>query len=267
MTREWYSVTDSADSVRIDIYGDIGESWWSESVSASQLLEMIEEADGKDIDLHINSGGGSVFDAFAMMTSLKNHNGRVTAYVDGLACSAASFLVAAADRIVVASVAWMMIHNASGVCRGTAADLREAAEWMDRVNDTIVGIYAKRGAKDADYYRSAMEAETWYSAEEAVEAGLADEIEEAVAIAACATDDRATLDSAPEAARELLDEAKRGERPCMPSAAPASGYTEDTLGKEDGGQGQEAPVPQAQERVVVIDSKLYRMKGKGAEHA
>lgn len=266
MPREWYRVTDSAETVRIDIYGDIGSSWWSDSVSASQLLEMIEAADGKNIDLHINSGGGSVFDAFAMMTSLKNHKGYVTAYVDGLACSAASFLIAAADKIVASSVAWVMIHNASGCCRGTSDELREAADWMERVNATIVDIYSKRGVHDADYYRTAMDAETWYSAEEAVAAGLVDEIEEAVSIAACVTADKATLDSIPEGARTLLDTVGTVTPFGIPQrAANPMSDTKNTLAKTGEGEGQEAGNPQAQERVVVIDSKLYRMKG--AEHA
>ena len=138
--REWYRVTrDEADVIDIDIYGDIGETydWWTgekEGIGAKSFLDTLREAKGKAVNLQINSGGGSVSDAYAMMTAISNHDGKVTAYIDGLAASAASFLVAAADEVVMSSVAWMMIHNASIFCWGNAEELRAQAEYLEKVD-------------------------------------------------------------------------------------------------------------------------------------
>lgn len=276
MAREWYSVTDSAESVEIAIYGDIGSSWWNDdAVSAKSLLERITEARGRPIDLRINSGGGSVFDAYAMMTSLRRHDAKVTAYVDGFAGSAASFLLAAANEIVVSSVSWTMIHEPSGSCWGTAADMAEAAEWLGRIRDQIAGIYGTRSkTRDAEYFLKAMEETTWYTAEEAVEAGLADRVEEAVDVAACATAEKATIDSAPEQARALLCDAAApllspGAPPVRWAAPTAEGAAGDgpctVCTSTAGGSAPEDRTGGAQERTVVIDSKVYRMKG--AEYA
>lgn len=254
MTREWYSVRDGADEVQIDIYGDIGDSWWGDSVSAKELLDMIAEAKGKPITLCINSGGGSVFDAFAMMGALRAHDAKVTARVDGLAASAASFLLAAADEVVMSSVAWIMIHDATGRCFGRAEDMRETADWMDRVNAQLAGIYAKRSGRSQEEFAEAMSKTTWYTADEALEHGLVDSVTEAVQVAACATQDKATIDSVPCGAWDVL----RG-------IAEVSGrrLSCDTsrIIAEDEGAGQEVVPPAAQERVVVIDHRLFKVKG------
>lgn len=267
--REWYRINDSADEVEISIYGDIGDTWCGESVSAKELLDALKEADGKPVNLRINSGGGSVFDAYAMMSALRSHNGRVTAHVDGVAASAASFLIAAADEVVMSSVGWIMIHDASIWCSGTACDLRETADWMERVDDQIAGIYAARGALSKEEFAAAMDATTWYTADEALEAGLVDRVEQAVVAAACATDDAATIESAPQGAKALLGEFSpceavkaRAAFPPSGSRDPAPAVAGDTFATiaADGADGQEAGQPEAQERVVVIDSKLYRLE-------
>lgn len=263
--REWYDVRDSAEEVQIDIYGDIGDSWWGDSVSAKQLLDAISEAKGKPITLCINSGGGSVTDAFAMMGALRAHDAKVTARVDGIAASAASFLLAAADEVVMSSVAWIMIHDATVYEYGRAEDLRKTADWMDRVNDQLAGIYAKRCKRTKDEFATAMHETTWYTADDALEIGLVDSVSEAVAMAACATKDRATVESAPQEARDMLDGNVAG-RIEYTDISPEPPRTSERLGDisasitEDEGAGQEAAPSAAQERFVVIDSKLYRLE-------
>lgn len=262
---QWYSVRNSAEEVQIDIYGDIGESWWGESVSAKQLLDQIAAAKGKPITLCINSGGGSVFDAFAMMSALRAHNAKVTARVDGIAASAASFLLAAADEIIMFSEAWIMIHDATGRCWGRAEDMRETADWMDRVNAQLAGIYAKRSGRTQEEFADAMHATTWYTADEALEAGLVDSVTESVAIAACATEDKKTIASAPNAVKNLLYDKTTLQigyldASSIPLTVGAQSDTSLTIAKDEG-QSQEAKQPEAQERVVVIDSKIYQLKG------
>ena len=264
---EWFRVTrDTADEVDIDVYGDIGEStdWWTgekEGLGAKAFLDLLREAKGKAVNLHVNSGGGSVVDAYAMMTAIAAHDGKVTAYVDGLAASAASYLVAAADEVVMSSVAWMMIHDATMICWGGAADMRDAAEYLDKTNRHIAEIYAKRSAsRDADEFAAAMAETTWFTAEEALEWGLVDRVEEAVAAAACATRDAATLGSAPEGARDLLDAYAM-----MTAIAPPAHVSGDTPGNipTDSGEPEGQEPPAAKDRAAVINGKLVRIKERG----
>lgn len=249
MPRNWYTITDKADAdvLRVDIYGDIGDVWDEDSVSAAELLDTLSSNRAADVELHVNSGGGSVFDAFAIMTALRNHPGQVTAYVDGLAASAASYLIAAADKVVMSSVAWLMIHNASGLVVGNAADMRKTADDLEQIDAAIAAIYAKRSGTGHDFAAD-MADETWLDAEQALELGLVDEVTEAVAIAARIDwADAHLLDKAPEAAVQALTH--MDEPVCN-----ASENMSDSSELEDDGAGpQEQAEPQAQERVVVLD--------------
>ena len=252
----WKLTSDTAESVEIDIYGDIGEDIWGEgdtSVGAKAFLDMVRDARGKAIDLHVNSGGGSVFDAFAMMTALRNHDGKVTAHVDGIAASAASFLLAAADEVRISSTAFVMIHDASTVAMGNSDQIRETADWLDMIDRQLAGIYAKRGNRTEAEFLTAMDATTWFDAKQAVEWGLADYIDEAVAAAACITADKATLATRPEgvALNNVTGYTETStEAPSGPVTITAS------TAIEDESEPQEQPV--AQERVVVIDGCTYR---------
>lgn len=243
--RDWYKYAHdmSTDTVRVDIYGDIGDAWDDDSVSAADLLKLLSESKGSEIELHVNSGGGSVFDAFAIMTALRSHPGRVTAYVDGLAASAASYLIAAADRVVMSSVAWLMIHNASGLVMGNAEDMRKTADDLEQIDEAIASIYAKRSGSGHDFAAD-MAAETWYDAEQALELGLVDEVEEAVAIAAHVDwADAHLLDHAPEQAVEALSK---------PVEDPAEGLTDKAV-EDDVEALQEQEPTQPQERVIILD--------------
>lgn len=257
----FWKLTNTTDSsVDIDIYGDIGEDVFGESdtsIGAKAFLDMLREAKGKAIDLHVNSGGGSVFDAFAMMTALANHDGKVTAHVDGVAASAASFLLAAADEVRMSSAAFIMIHDASTVAWGNSAQIRETAEWLDMIDGQLASIYAKRGTKTEAEYRKAMDETTWFTAEKAVEWGLADHIDEAVAAAACITADKATLATRPEGV----------------ALNNVTGYTETSTEQVDGisitastdqeGESEPAGAGEvAQERAVVVDGCIFRIKAE-----
>jgi ATP-dependent protease ClpP protease subunit len=159
------------------VYGHIGSSWFDEDgvTAASFARELAGIGDG-GIDLHLNSGGGSVFDAIAMHAALLNHESDVVSYVDGIAASAASFLAMAGDEIVIEKPAKMMIHDASGLVLGNKRDMREMADVLDELDGTIADIYADRTGKPASVWAAAMEQETWYGSAEAVKAGLADRV-------------------------------------------------------------------------------------------
>jgi ATP-dependent protease ClpP protease subunit len=155
------------------------DSWggpWG--VSAKEFTEALDGLTGVDeIRLHINSPGGEVFEGIAILNALRAHPARVTAVVDGLAASAASFIAAGADEVVMGRNTELMIHDAWGIVIGPAADLRDAADRLDHLSDNIASIYQARAGGTVPGWRAAMLAETWYSAEEAVTAGLADRVE------------------------------------------------------------------------------------------
>lgn len=177
--RNWYRIENAAtDRVEVYLLDAIGE--WG--VTAAEFVGELRNIRAPHIDMHLSCEGGEVFDGLAIFEALRQHPARVTAYVDGIAASAASFIVQAADRRVMARNARMMIHDAHGLSIGNAADMREMADLLDDLSDNLASIYADRAGGTVEQWRAAMRGPnaasdgTWYSAETAVAAGLADEI-------------------------------------------------------------------------------------------
>ncbi|MGW0587450.1 head maturation protease, ClpP-related [Streptosporangium sp. NPDC002607] len=170
--RQWYRITNLADSAEVVIYDEIG--YWG--TSAETFLEELRSITASEISLRINSPGGEIFDGIAIMNVLRSHTATVTVYVDSLAASIASVIAMAGDRIIMQPHSQMMIHDGSGFCYGQAGDMREMADLLDRQSDNIAGVYAERAGGTVAEWRARMQAETWYTADEAVEAGLADEV-------------------------------------------------------------------------------------------
>jgi ATP-dependent protease ClpP protease subunit len=140
---------------------------------AADFVATVHGIKAKQIHLHINSVGGFVWDAVAMHEALVSHPARVVTHVDGLAASAASFLALAGDDVETARGSRWMIHDAQVIAFGSPAEVREAADLGDAVSDDIASIYAARAGGKPAAWRKAMTATTWYSAEQAVDAGLA----------------------------------------------------------------------------------------------
>lgn len=158
------------------IYGDIGESYWGDSVTAMSVKNALDEMEG-DISVRINSPGGSVFDGFAIYNLLKSHDGQVTVYVDGLAASAASVIAMAGDEIVMGDTAMMMIHDPWTLTVGDSAEMRKTAETLDKIKDSIVSAYALRASDlDIEEIGAMMAEETWLTAAEALESGFATQV-------------------------------------------------------------------------------------------
>ena len=132
----------------------------------------------------LNSPGGSVFDAVAIHNALSRHAGTVTVWIDGIAASAASYIAMAGDEIVMPENAFLMIHDPSGLVMGTAADMRDMAGTLDKIAASMMRGYAARSGKPEDEIAALMSAETWLTAAEALDAGLATRLAEPVRIAA-----------------------------------------------------------------------------------
>ena len=155
----------------VHIYDEIG--YWG--TSAKDFAQQLAELDVDRIQLRINSPGGNAWDGVAIMNTLRRHRARVEVTVDGIAASAASLIAMAGDHIVMNRSAQMMIHDTSGMAWGNAATMRETADLLDKLSDSYADAYAKRAGGTRGQWRDVMRAETWYTAEEAVLAGLADE--------------------------------------------------------------------------------------------
>ena len=172
---DWYKIRMSAPrTADIDILADIG-GWW-DGVDAATMVRDIRDLDADEIRLNINSGGGSIFDAVTILNALRQHPAKVTANVLGLAASAASFIACGVDETTMSANSTMMIHDGSGIAVGNAQDMHEMADLLDKLSDNIASIYAGKAGGTPDSWRETMRAETWYTADEAVAAGLADRV-------------------------------------------------------------------------------------------
>lgn len=175
---QWYRVENKADGrATIRIFDEIGFF----GVSAKQFVDELDALDVSRIELHINSPGGEVFDAIAIRNALRAHPAKVTAVVDGMAASSASFIALAGDEVVMGRNSEMMIHDAFGLVVGNAEDMADAAARLVQVSDNIASMYAEKAGGTVADWRALMRAETWYSAQEAVDAGLADRVAPEVA--------------------------------------------------------------------------------------
>ncbi|MHB9857621.1 head maturation protease, ClpP-related [Streptomyces sp. YIM S03343] len=177
-TQSWYRITNAMDGPEgpgtpcLYIYGDIG-SW---GITAAQCVHDLAEIEAPVIDLYINSPGGEVFDGLAIYNALRSHPAKVMVRVDALAASIASVIAMAGDHVTMSPGSQMMIHDANGVACGEPDELRKYADFLDAQSDNIAAIYAERAGGTAKQWRARMQAETWYFADEAVAAGLADEV-------------------------------------------------------------------------------------------
>ena len=191
-----------AEGNRLVIYDVIvasdADAAWLGGVSAETFQREIR-AMGGDIELRINSPGGDVFAARAMAQAIREHPGKVTAYVDGVAASAASLLAVTAAETVMAPGSMMMIHEAWTIALGNKGDFLATAALLEKIDASIVETYQAKAGGKPEAWAAAMAAETWYTAAEAVAAGLADRVSEAKAPAAQAAWDLGVYDNAAEA--------------------------------------------------------------------
>lgn len=179
-----YSIRNSAESsdeLDIYIYSDIDNCWWDESaMSANKFRKELEKhKDAKQINLYINSMGGSVSEGVTIYNQIRRHSAKVTAYIDGFACSIASVIPMAADEVVMGENTMLMIHNPWTITWGNAKDLRKTAEDLDKVRDgCIIPAYKARcGDKLSDEKLiELLDNETFLTAAECLEYGLCDRV-------------------------------------------------------------------------------------------
>jgi ATP-dependent Clp protease, protease subunit len=165
-------------TTEITIYGDIGESFWGESVSASDIKNALRDIETESITIRLNSPGGDAFDGISIRNTLKDHKAKVTVIVDGLAASAASIIAMGADEVIMNTGSMMMIHEASTFAWGTKADIKKTLNALEGIDKSIADIYMTRFNGDLEELNSLVESETWLTANETVEKGFADKVNE-----------------------------------------------------------------------------------------
>lgn len=178
----------AARTIEIRIYDDIrpdGKNWWTgekepSETSANHIAEILDEnPSAEQINVYINSYGGDVKEGVAIYNQLRRHQANVTVYIDGFACSIAATIAMAGDQVVIAPNALMMIHHAWMAAMGNAAELRKAADDLDIIDSAANKAYLiKAGDKiTPEKLTELLDAETWLNAEQCIEYGFADEIQ------------------------------------------------------------------------------------------
>lgn len=182
----WNFKAKDKDNGELMLYGDISSStWYGDEVTPKAFKDDLDAmGDIKNLNIYINSGGGDVFAGQAIYSMLKRHNANKTVYIDGLAASIASVIAMAGDKIIMPKNAMLMIHNSWTIAAGNKADLRKIADEMDKIDESIAGTYETKSGIEKEKIANYMDSETWFTAEEAVEQGFADEIEKEKLVAA-----------------------------------------------------------------------------------
>ena len=190
-------------SAEILIYDTIGAGWMG-GISAQDFAKDLKALGELDtINVRINSEGGSVFDGIAIYNTLLSNKAIITVDIDGLAASIASIIAMAGDTIRMANNAMFMIHDPWTFAMGSADELREQADLLDKVRDQLVTTYVSRSNVDAEKVSQLMADETWMSSGEALEHGLIDEITEELKMAASVHRER--FKHAPESLVDIID--------------------------------------------------------------
>lgn len=168
----------SIHSIYID--GQIGQSMWSYGYTSKDMLHALRQANGKDVNVYINSGGGDVFDGIAIHNMLAQYEGKVTGIVTGLAGSSASVILMGCETIQMGANAMIMIHRASTMTYGNADTMDETAKLLRQVDKSVTTSYKHKYKGSDEELDNLLVGEhgdgTWFTAEEAIKEGFADSI-------------------------------------------------------------------------------------------
>lgn len=173
-----FEIVNKGAEAEVWIYDQIGSDWFGEGVTARGFADQLREnAKGvKLLNVYINSPGGSVWEGTAIHSTLKEHGAKVAVRIDGVAASIASIIAMAGNTISIAPAAMMMIHNPMAGVMGGAKDMRETADLLDKVRGQLIDTYARRTKGNPKAIGEQMDAETWFTGQEAVDAGYADSL-------------------------------------------------------------------------------------------
>jgi ATP-dependent Clp endopeptidase proteolytic subunit ClpP len=181
--KAWFRMEKKSDDyAEIEIFDEIDAFW---GIGPKEFKAKLDEIKGaKSIKLFLNSPGGSVFDGMAICNILAAHRDKLDIEVVGLAASIASIIALAGRKLTMAEGSYYMIHNPLTIMIGDANELRKTADLLDKMKGEFISTYKKKSGKDEQEISDMMDAETWLTASEAIEAGFADDSEDYGQIAA-----------------------------------------------------------------------------------
>lgn len=196
-TKKYFQIKKKTDKKgEILIYGDIvSEEWFTNDITAPGFKQQLDELGNvSEIDVHINSSGGNVFEGHAIYNMLKMHKAKINIYIDALAASIASVIAMSGDTIFMHKNSFLMIHNSWIMTVGNAKELRDTADLLDKTDEASNQAYLDRALNiSEEELKELLDAETWLTASEALEKGFIDEILEPNEIAASISDERYKL--------------------------------------------------------------------------
>ena len=181
MQKEWYNIKNKSSEVAdVYLFNDIGTF----GVTAQNFIDEIKEYEDTELNIHINSLGGEVFEGMAIYSIIQRRKAKTTVYIEGIAASIASVIALAADEVIMSENSLLMIHNAWGGTQGEAKDMRKQAEILEKITNEIAEVYVKKTKIPYNEIVEMMDEETWLTAEEAVALGFVDSISEPIKVAA-----------------------------------------------------------------------------------
>lgn len=167
----------------ITIYEQIGEDWMGGGFTAKKMAEALKAiGENNDVMVSINSPGGDFFEGATIYNLLREHKGKVTVKIPGLAASAASVIAMAGDTIQISEVGFLMIHNAWGLVVGNRHEMTKAADTFNVFDSAMADLYAARTGADRADVVEMMDNDTWMNASDAIENGFADELMQAKSV-------------------------------------------------------------------------------------
>ena len=170
----------NTDVAEMYLYGTIRQAYWWDSeddcISANRVKNALLDLKGKDVNIHLNSGGGDVFQSIAICNLIKQYEGKVNIIIDSLAASGASVIAMAANKIIMPKNAMIMIHKAWTLTDGNSDDLRKVANDLDKMDSAVLASYKDRFIGDEEELKALIKESSWFTAEECKSLGFCDEI-------------------------------------------------------------------------------------------
>jgi len=230
------------------IHEAIGENWFGNGLTSKKFAADLQAlGDVDEILVRINSPGGAVFDAISIYNTLKAHGANIEVLVEGLAASSASFIAMAGSTIRIGKGAMFMVHNPWTAAVGDADDMRDVADMLDKVGESLVDIYQARTKLPRAEIRKIMDAETWLTADESIKQGFADELAGDDAAAARSTSTPAALRARFQELRNAFAAPVKDRRLLIAAALRSAPQTQITSG--------ESPMPQSRAEILAAETQ------------
>lgn len=174
---EFKNSSENPEVAELYLYGTIGNGWFDD-ITSGNVKEFLNTSDVSQLNVHVNSGGGDVFESIAIHNLLKSHSAKISIYIDGLAGSGASVIAMAGDEIIMPRNAMMMIHKAWTVAAGNADEFRKVANDMDKIDHAVTESYTGRFVGEREELVTLLTNEEWLTADECMALGFCDYVGE-----------------------------------------------------------------------------------------